>query len=162
VNRRQACVIVTAAVLALAMLLSAMTPVHASTSITVTVRPLTGSTTMITILDDALVPELKNSVNAALGIPAAEQRLIFAGRQLEDAQTLAAYNIVNGSTIHLVRRTGTSTRTAEPATEAPKPWHQAYGRSESTSDCLLGWYGSWAQWPHGSTGGWTCERTLLP
>lgn len=150
------------AVLAIVVLLLSMTPVHASTSITVTVRPLSGSTTAITILDDALVLDLKNSVNAALGIPAAEQRLIFAGRQLEDARTLASYNIVNGSTINLVRRAGTSTSAAGPATEAPKPWLQAYGRSESTSECLPGWYGSWAEWPHGSTGGWTCERTLLP
>lgn len=150
------------AVFALAVLLSSMTPVHASTSITVTVRPLTGSSTIITILDDALVLDLKNSVNAAMGVPAAEQRLIFAGRQLEDARTLASYSIVNGSTINLVRRTGTSTSAAAPVAETPKPWHQAYGRSESTSECLPGWYGSWAEWPHGSTGGWTCERTLLP
>jgi Ubiquitin family len=155
-------VIVTAAVLALAMLLSPMPPADASISITVGVRPLSGSTTAITTLDDALVLDLKHSVNAALGIPAAEQRLIFAGRQLEDARTLTSYNIVDGSTIHLVRRTGTSTSSAEPATEAPKPWHQAYGRSESTSDCLPGWYGSWAQWPHGRTGGWTCERMVQP
>ena len=43
---------------------------------------------------------------------------------------------------------------------APSPWHQAIGRPSATAACQSGWHPSWAQWPNGGTGGWTCERTL--
>nr|CAD2163185.1 unnamed protein product [Meloidogyne enterolobii] len=47
---------------------------------------------------------IKCMVEMKLGIPTFEQRLIFAGKQLEDGRTMADYNIKDGSTMHLVKR----------------------------------------------------------
>jgi ubiquilin len=49
------------------------------------------------------VGELKSQLEADVGVPPEQMRLIYAGRVLKDQQTLASYNIEDGHTVHLVQ-----------------------------------------------------------
>ncbi len=68
-------------------------------------KKLTGETyTIENLTGETTVAQLKEIIADQIDIPATAQRLIFAGKQLEDAKTLAEYNIGKESTIHLVIR----------------------------------------------------------
>ncbi|KFB37458.1 hypothetical protein ZHAS_00004594 [Anopheles sinensis] len=68
------------------------------------VRMLTGKTIAIDTEPEATVESIKKQVDEREEIPPNQQRMIFAGKQLEDGRQLQEYSIIKGSTIHLVLR----------------------------------------------------------
>lgn len=106
-------------------------------SITITIKSSGDAKYEVSVDTSITVADLKKEIAAQALVPAESQRLIYSGKVLKDADTVASYKIQSGHTVHMVK--GATAKPPQAAAQTPtEPQNTATGSSGVPSNIAAG------------------------